>query len=161
VARADCVADLSATVTSTWDEAKRLRLVESDTVTELVAVTMFDGAVVAVTALGETVATRWAPMPRLAAGQFLLTLLVVAGLVACAVALWRRGRPSWLAPAVGTAVAGAVVGAVVGLLATIGTSGQVAAGWTVPILGLALLAGLPVALLSARERKAVREPASV
>ena len=156
MARADCVADLSATVTSTWDEAKRLRLVESDTVTELVAVTMFDGAVVAVTALGETVATRWAPMPRLAAGQFLLTLLV-AGLVACAVALWRRGRPSWLAPAVGTAVAGAVVG----LLATIGTSGQVAAGWTVPILGLALLAGLPVALLSARERKAVREPVPV
>jgi hypothetical protein len=61
-------------------------------------------------------------MPPLAAGQFLLTLLVVAGLVACAVALGRRGRPSWLAPG----------------------------------LGVALLAGFPVALWSARERKAKR-----
>jgi hypothetical protein len=140
-------------------DAERLRVEETESVpdpVDRVEVTMFDGMVLTVTgAGGETAATSYTLMPKLAVGQYVLLVLVASGVLAGAVSLWRRGavrRSSWLGPAVGSAFAGAFVG----LVATVVTSGNVAPGWTVPILGIAVLVMTPlVAFLSARR---LREP---
>ena len=123
-----------------------------------VEVTMFDGGVLEVTgAGGETALTRYGLRPKLATAEFLLLVFAAAALLAGAGALLRRRNahrrpPSWVGPAIATATAGAVAGQV----ATVATSGYVAAGWTVPILvGAVLMVAAPVAFLTTRRS---REP---
>lgn len=157
--------DVDAWLTST--DAARLRVDDSiyelDEPVDQVEVTMFDGEVVEVVgASGETASARHVLMPKLATAQYALMVLVASAVLAGAVVLWRRlasrqgsahrRSASWLGPAVKTAIAVAVVGQA----ATVVTSGNVAEGWTVPILGIVVLVVTPLCAFLAAQR--LREP---
>jgi hypothetical protein len=131
-----------------------------------VEVTMFGGEVVEVIgAGGDSVSARYGLNPKLATAQYLLMVLVAAVVLAGAVVLWRRlarrqggslrarrRSTSWLGPVVRTAIAAAFAGQAV----TVVTSGHVAAGWTIPILGIVVLVVTSLCAFLSAQR--LREP---
>lgn len=165
-----CLATLPATVEHTWDDygdgepyerlvaldvpdngridawlsfpdADRLNI-DFDTDVDEVTVTLFDGAVVALTAPnGETAPARHAVRPSLAALELAGWLLLIAALLAALRIQWLR-----------RAAAASAAGAVTAVVTTLITDAFVTAAWAVPIMVAACLtAAAAVVLIGKRE----------